>query len=1343
MKFKNLILFTLLVFLSFAGFSQALRTIKTDHIETNAPGGTVDVIGDFSLNSSSATLDTVLDEDDLATNSDTAIPTQQSVKAYVDAQTVNELNDLDDVSLSATSTDQVLTFDGTNWVNATSTIQSIDRAGDVTITSATTGEILSYDGTDWVNGTLTISSLDDIGDVSLTSATTGQVLTFDGVNWINSVGSGGGISPWTTSTPYLIGNIVHEDNHIYKALTDHTSTVFATDLANGDWIEQTDASIGGIGDVTVTSATSNDVLSYNGTNWINQDNLELDNILINGTSTFTGISTIADGSVLATSAAPTSDAMISNKKYVDDLIAAITDADVAMSTIPISTYDNVEDWNTLTQSAGVTSGGDISDGGSGTINIAALTGLIKSTNSEIGVNMFFDLGASTGLALTDESINYVSVDYNAGVPQIIIGTTNTANGHTIFNLGKVFREGTILDILDSGLRVYDLSKRVQQHHVEESGLHFVSGALVAETGTRNISITAGIMYAGLNRIVTPGIDTSVADTFEYYYYDGAAWQETDETQIDNLQYNDIATGLATLSNNRYGVHWVYKGTNGNSYVIYGQDSYTLSEAQGVQPPASIPSHVSEMGVIRARILIQKSATVFTEIDNASGEFTGTSPSDHNELTNLQLAASAVTWGHIDDQAQTIVGTKTFSDTLNAANLYLLSGAGLDSVTTYRLKRAGADYLTFNSTDLQVSLPFKAVNGTMARPMYSFTGMLDGGLWRDSANDSLKIGVNGADAIEFDDDYIEFFKPIKDLKIDSAIIPGINSYIKNGTAEIDTTGWACTGNLSIARNTTAPLYGDGDFEITAAATSSDDYCAYDFDLENGDLASMLNFTIASIKDNTNFDTGDASLRLYDLDAAAYVLGELELPASTIGTKANWGFQTAAASTNYELRIVSNVDTTYSFNADNISSNIDKVVYGAPTTDWIEYTPTMQGFGTITNQSSAYRRIGDTIELQISFVVGTPTAVEGQIGLPSGLTAGTLGSGIIHLVGKGTRNNAGASFPRDYTVLSTNGDTFLNYGLVSNTSSVNALTPQNGNQYTASGDAIRMFARLPIQGWSSNVQLSSTTQNREIMFEAYKTGGAQTIPANTSTDILFETTSPNSSASYNSVTGIFTAPEDGSYIFSYKSRMLMGATAASFISTNIDHNGAVRGLDFQNSMVANKEYSQSATEIIEMKKGETVKISTFSSAQSTTAADLYCYFSGAKLNTGSQTIAQDASVYVDGAGNAGTVVTANVTNIDFTKTDDSHGAWNGTQFTAPTAGRYSIVGAVHHDNISAAFDSYIDGSVDKRISQIGTYTIHTINGVASLEKGQVLSIRSNTGITLSNTAQHHHISITRMK
>ena len=61
---------------------------------------------------------------------------------------------------------------------------------------------------------------------------------------------------------------------------------------------------------------------------------------------------------------------------------------------------------------------------------------------------------------------------------------------------------------------------------------------------------------------------------------------------------------------------------------------------------------------------------------------GSTPSSHNNLANLELANTGVTYGHIDDQAQSIYGAKTFINTLTTAD------ASLDGNVT--INEAGAD-----------------------------------------------------------------------------------------------------------------------------------------------------------------------------------------------------------------------------------------------------------------------------------------------------------------------------------------------------------------------------------------------------------------------------------------------------------------------------------------------------------------------------------------------------------------------------------------------------------------------------------------------------------------------------
>lgn len=49
--------------------------------------------------------------------------------------------------------------------------------------------------------------------------------------------AGGGVDSWVTAFSYSVDDLVIQSNKIYQCLTAHTSGTFATDLANGEWVE--------------------------------------------------------------------------------------------------------------------------------------------------------------------------------------------------------------------------------------------------------------------------------------------------------------------------------------------------------------------------------------------------------------------------------------------------------------------------------------------------------------------------------------------------------------------------------------------------------------------------------------------------------------------------------------------------------------------------------------------------------------------------------------------------------------------------------------------------------------------------------------------------------------------------------------------------------------------------------------------------------------------------------------------------------------------------------------------------------------------------------------------------
>lgn len=135
-------------------------------------------------------------------------------------------------------------------------------------------------------------------------------------------------------------------------------------------------------------------------------------------------------------------------------------------------------------------------------------------------------------------------------------------------------------------------------------------------------------------------------------------------------------------------------------------------------------------------------------------------------------------------------------------------------------------------------------------------------------------------------------------------------------------------------------------------------------------------------------------------------------------------------------------------------------------WISYAPTYTGFGTISNNDTFYKRNGDSLDISIKFTAGTPTSTQARISLPSGLTVGKFGSTKFHLVGKGTRDNSGSSFSRDFGAYAINGNSYLVFSLINNNGTASGENAENGDAFTTNGDDVVFHVTgIPITGWSA--------------------------------------------------------------------------------------------------------------------------------------------------------------------------------------------------------------------------------------------------------------------------------------
>ena len=133
------------------------------------------------------------------------------------------------------------------------------------------------------------------------------------------------------------------------------------------------------------------------------------------------------------------------------------------------------------------------------------------------------------------------------------------------------------------------------------------------------------------------------------------------------------------------------------------------------------------------------------------------------------------------------------------------------------------------------------------------------------------------------------------------------------------------------------------------------------------------------------------------------------------------------------------------------------------NFVAYTPTYNGFGTVTTSNVLWRRMGNCIHIIGSFATGTPTAAQAQVSLPQGLTSATtlFGTATINLAGPVTLGVASAS-TFIVNCMSQPTVTYLTFSVFNNANG--GYSVLNGNGFTGAGEGVSFQAIVPIDGWN---------------------------------------------------------------------------------------------------------------------------------------------------------------------------------------------------------------------------------------------------------------------------------------
>ena len=404
-----------------------------------------------------------------------------------------------------------------------------------------------------------------------------------------------------------------------------------------------------------------------------------------GTNNFLSIDTVGNIGIGTTTPAKTlsvqGSALISGDLSVANLTASGTITGVTAADVTIAlgsgspTVDQMQEYLDNTGSSGFFLGGAISDGGAGTVDIAAGSGFIRTTNDDNVQLLSFKWSASSTVLVTDNTTQYIYVD-DDGV--ISLTTDEFSEAPDKVKLGVVTDEaGSIESTFSLGVRLQESVAEAGRFLRRVNGISRDTrrgGLILGESGdaNRDVTMTTGALWWGKTEYTISAFDTSGVDTFDSYILNSK--EDTATSTWDNLRFDSSGT-LTELSNNRWANLFFFLEPDDHVVMVYGRAQFTTQAGAEMEdvPSSGLPTRLTETGVLTGRFTFQKSANTATIASAFDTTFNAAGVTDHGDLAGLSD----------DDHTQYLLvdGTRAMTGNLNLGSLNLNTTGGVYASST--------------------------------------------------------------------------------------------------------------------------------------------------------------------------------------------------------------------------------------------------------------------------------------------------------------------------------------------------------------------------------------------------------------------------------------------------------------------------------------------------------------------------------------------------------------------------------------------------------------------------------------------------------------------------------------
>jgi hypothetical protein len=723
---------------------------------------------------------TILDEDNMASDSATALATQQSIKAYVDAQiTAQDLDFAGDTGTGAVDLDsQTFTVAGTaNEIETSASGQTITiglpTAIVVTTITTTNVQATNIKAND---GTAAITIADSTGQVTVTDAvlTTADInggtadnVTIGGstaaAGSFTTLGASGTTSSWWCALA-LTGNLDINTNKFNVTAADGNTLIAGTLGVTGN----VDLNGGAIDGTVIGGSTA---AAVTGTTIVANTSIE-----IAGTTT---VSSILDEDNMASDSDTALATQQSIKAYVDSQVGTVdTLAEILANGNTSGATDLVIDSgqvlttntiNETTAASGVTIDSVLlKDDGVNATNLE-ITNLKANDGTSAG-----SIADSTGVVTLASSV-LTTTDINGGTIDgtVIGGSTAAATAAAITGTtitGTSFVSSGDMTFGDNDKAIFGAGSDLQIYH---DG----SNSWINEVGTGQL-ILAGEDV----RITTPSAGEFMA-TFGVngaatLYYDNASKLATTATGID-VTGTVTADGLTVDTGSTFSITGSFGGAT-NKLVFLNDDGGSRNQIDSTTSGGVAKNlDIATGGTKRATFVSNGNVSLYEDTGTTAKFFwdasaeslgIGRTPVAYGSFTVLDLAGSAGAIQKIIHTGSTVelqsyasstvgaVGTATSHPFLfttgDVERMRIDSSGNLILGGTTAITDAGTPSLTIGNGAGNPSLNFYGTSAGQAGQISfgdatSGTGAYEGYLLYDNANNFMAFGTNHAERARID------------------------------------------------------------------------------------------------------------------------------------------------------------------------------------------------------------------------------------------------------------------------------------------------------------------------------------------------------------------------------------------------------------------------------------------------------------------------------------------------------------------------------------------------------------------------------------------------------------------